>query len=554
MTETTKAQPSTLMTAVLIAGSLGLLLFAGIITFFDPQYRAVGLLNEAYVLIDHAALQQPGPDSLMMAAADGMMSQLDPYCDFLSPERQERVREVTEGLYSGIGVEMVIHGGVITIISPIPGSPADCAGLQPGDRIVEIDGKSARNITSFEASERVRGEPGTTVRLGIERTGREEILEFNVIRDEISIQPVSYAGVTADSIGYVRLVSFSPRAGEQIDSVLLEFNKAGAKGWILDLRGNPGGYLDVAIDVAGCFLPEGALVCETRGRHRSYSYDLKTHYEPVSVDVPLVILLDGGSASASEIVAGAITDYRRGVLVGRPSFGKGLVQSLTSLGHDYALQLTTGRYFTPGGYSFSGWRLSWDADSLPADDTGLFRKGLNPDIAVARTERPVLEADLMQSGVFLNFVASGFEATGPAPFDKVWTAFSARLNPAEEQWSTELEGAIAEIESVAVTAVNAPAWGRAFAGVGNLLAADRARALKESLPRLRWRLAETLIQYGGAAGQRYLADYLALDPDTRTAVEVLCDSARYKALLAEKADNPIAAAEDTESGRANAGF
>jgi len=514
---------------VLVLLTFAFTFIAGYLVVTDRQFRAVRLLNSAFSVINHMALEAPGADSLMLAAADGMMSALDPYCEFLPPLRWETMREETEGLYSGIGVEMVIFDGVITVVSPIPESPAYRAGIRPGDRIVEIDGESAGGITSGEAAERLRGPQGSKVVLGIERPNLDYRLTFELEREEIAIQPVSFAGMTPEGIGYVRLARFSPGAGEMLDSILHRFLASGSTAWILDLRGNPGGFLDEAVDVAGCFLPEGSLICETHGQHRWASFSLFAENEPVSTDLPLVILIDGGSASASEIVAAAIADHARGVIVGRRSFGKGLVQSLSELDDRHAIQLTTGRYFTPGGYSFSDSRREEDTDTIQSDGVG--GGGLIPHVAVESEGFSALEVELMQEGTFLNYVASVLDTAAGKSFDDLWDLFFALIGGEEAQFGTPLEYAIARAESAATHSPIAHQWGKAFARLRVPTQADRAVELADILPRLKIRLAESIVFFGNELGASYLAQYLLLDKDTRSAIEIFTDPGRYRSIL-----------------------
>jgi len=497
----------------------------------DERLDQLRLLNSAYTIIRSVGLESPGSDSLLLAAADGMMAGLDPYCEYMPPSRWEIMREETEGLYHGIGVEMVIDDGLITVVSPIPGSPAERAGLRPGDRIVEIDGKTARDITSAEAADRLRGDAGTMVTVGIERAGFDILLTFELERAEIIMEPVSFSGMTPEKIAYIRLTRFSPGAATMLDSVLSRFMAEGSKGWILDLRGNPGGYLDQAVEVAGCFLPRGALVCETRGRRRLLSFSLYNEQDPVSTEIPLVVLINEGSASASEIVAAAIADHRRGVIIGRRSFGKGLVQSITTLGVENFLQLTTGRYFTPGGYSFSRTWGDDEPDSLVPVQAGVQEGGLEPHITIDVDNISGPEIELARRGAFLSYVASVYDSLPGASFSSIWDRFLLSIGGEKMEFFTRVELAIAQAEEVAGQSLIASEWKQAFSGLRAPIAADHADELARALPRLKIRLAETLVLNGNLHGAAFLPSYLSLDPDTRAALDVLGDPARYQSVL-----------------------
>jgi len=519
-------RPRTFVWGVLI---VAVIFLATYLVLTDRQFRAVRLLNSAYTVISRVALEVPTADSLVLAAADGMMSVLDPYCEFLSPSRRDIMREEIEGSYFGIGVEIVIFDGVITVVSPIPGTPAHRAGLQPGDRIVEIDGESARGIVSSEAVKRLRGQQGTTVILGVERADLEHLLVFELERDEITIRPVNLAGLTPEGVGYVRLARFSLGAAEMLDSILHCFLAEGSTAWILDLRGNPGGFLNEAVQVAGCFLSKGTLVCQTRGRNRLASFSSLTSGEPVAADLPLVVLIDGSSASASEIVAAAITDHRRGVIAGRRSFGKGLVQSQSPLNDRHALQLTTGRYFTPAGYSFSHPSRDRNEDTIPDDQVQ--KGGLTPHVTVESDGPSALEAELLQKGTFLNFVVSLPDSTAGKSFDDLWDLFLALIGREKTRFVTPLEYAVAQAESVAALSPIAPRWKKAFTRLWVPAKIDRAAELANAVPRLKVRLAESLVLFGGECGAAFLPVYLSLDEDTKIAVEILTDPERYRSIL-----------------------
>jgi carboxyl-terminal processing protease len=514
---------------------LGCILLAGYLVVADPQFRAVRLLNSAYKIIALAASEAPGADSLALAAADGMIASLDPYSQYLPPDRWEVMREETEGVYCGIGVEMVILDGTVTVVSPIQGSPAHRAGMRAGDRIVSIDGESATDITSMEAAERIRGPQGSTVVLGVERPGVEHLLLIGLQRDEVLVRPVSIAGTTADGIGYVRLTRFSAGAADLLDSILQDFVAAGSTAWILDLRGNPGGLLDEAAAVAGCFLPEGTPVCETRGRRQFSSFTTVSLGRPISTEVPVVALIDEGSASASEIVAAALTDYQRGVIIGRRSFGKGLVQSFFTLGERYALQMTTGRYFTPGGYTFYHSYKNLEDDTSGQQQDHAEDGGLIPHLTVENTGSSIMETELMQNGAFINYLAGHSDLVDQCSFEELWDGFAAEIRQTDLKYQTPLEFAFAQTESTALRSPAAAQWGQVFARLKSPLAAEHDGEYATAETRLKTRLAESILLFGVEPGGQCLSRYLELDPDTKVALEVLRDRGRYDALR----NNPI---------------
>ncbi len=515
---------STLTLGILLVISMAFLILRN-----DPAYRASQSLNAAFRIINLVASEAPGPDSLFVAAAEGIMDRLDPYSFYLPPENLDIVMDDTEGLYSGIGIEMVILDGLITVVSPVPGSPAYRAGIRTGDRIVEIDGESARDITAFAAAQRIRGPEGSIVELTIERPGRESTFRVSVTRESIELRPVSLATVTADSIGYVRLTRFSYGAADMLDSVMHELIAGGAQSCILDLRGNPGGMLDEAVVVASCFLPEGTVVCETRGREPAMSSVLTTEMEPVSAEIPLVVLIDAGSASASEVVSAAIADHQRGVLVGQRSFGKGYIQSLYHVSADHAVQLTIGQYLTPGGYTFAHID-PLAADSTVGDGDSLIVPGVVPHVKIVESEPTYCESQLLQQGVFIDFVVNHSSELRSSSFSVLWNECQRHLKQVADCQSL-LDQALIAADEVAADSPLSPKFQETLAQFRQA----ESRYQKTTAPDSAWvhgRLAETLVMFGGEPGIRFFSDYAQADPFILEAQTILHNRHVYDSLRA----------------------
>ena len=294
----------------------------------------------------------PGP--LMQGAIKGLFKQLDPYSQFLDSDALSRLQGTTEGEFGGIGVLVSVRDNHPTVISPVEGSPAWRAGLRAGDVILHIDGKSTAGFTIEDTSRLLRGERGTTVKLGVMGEGESQERDVSLERDIIKTRSVPYSFMVDREIGYVRLASFSERSSAELKEALDGLRKQGAKKLIFDLRSNPGGVLDQAVGVAQQFLPKGSLVVSTRGRDASQDQRYTVQAAGAESQWPLVTLVDAGSASASEIVAGALQDLDRSLIVGHTTFGKGLVQRVFPLrGTGDAVKLTTARYYTPSGRSIN---------------------------------------------------------------------------------------------------------------------------------------------------------------------------------------------------------
>jgi len=291
-------------------------------------------------------------DKLMDSAIRGMLRTLDPYSQYLDKEDAQRLETTTHGAFGGLGISIGIRDGWVTVISPIEGTPAWRAGILGGDRIISIDGYSTEGLSLDDAMKKMRGEKGTKVELRIYREGREKPLDFTIIRDIIQIKSVPYAGVLSNGVGYIRLSSFSERSREEIDAAFTKLEKQNLRGLILDLRFNPGGLLSQAVEVSEEFTPRGKKIVYTRGRDASQNRDFYSSATETHAKYPLIVLVNQWTASASEIVSGAVQDLDLGVVVGRPTFGKGLVQTVIPLTRSVQgpkLKLTTAKYYTPSG-------------------------------------------------------------------------------------------------------------------------------------------------------------------------------------------------------------
>jgi carboxyl-terminal processing protease len=280
----------------------------------------------------------------------GMMNTLDPHSNYMNEKDFGDLKIHMQGKFGGLGIQIAIRDKILTVMTPIAGTPASRAGIQSGDQIVKIDGKSTVGITVDDAVGKLRGEPGTKVTITIRRKGEDKDVDYSIVRGIIEIKAVPFFGVIDSSIGYISFSQFSEKATPEVERAIKELLKKNVKGMVLDMRWNPGGILTQAVEVAGCFLPRGTLIVSTRGR--SVNIDQNREYTSeanptLPMSIPLVVMVNQGSASASEIVAGAIQDWDRGVILGDTTFGKGSVQTPIPMGGKYTLKLTTAYYYTP---------------------------------------------------------------------------------------------------------------------------------------------------------------------------------------------------------------
>ena len=324
-------------------------------------YKNLELFTEVLRQIDKNYVDPQDNQKLIQGAIKGMVQSLDPHSAYLSKEEHQDLLSETKGSFSGIGVEITVRDNVLTVVSPIEGTPAYKAGMQAGDKIIKIDGKIAADMTLPEAIKSIRGEKGTKVTLTIMREGADKPLEFTVTRDVIPIRSVR-STVLTPKIAYVRISNFQSKTKNDLAAELEKVeNGRKLEGLILDLRNNPGGLLSQAIDVSDLFLDSGVIV-STKGRESSQDMKATAHKKKLARNYPMVVLVNGGSASAAEIVAGALQDNKRALILGTKTFGKGSVQTIIPLSDGSGLRLTTAIYYTPSGRSIQASGIEPDVE------------------------------------------------------------------------------------------------------------------------------------------------------------------------------------------------
>ncbi len=306
----------------------------------------INMMRELHVFY----VDEIDPNQMMKNAAEGMVSTLDPYTEYMPEEEVAEFEMMTTGKYGGVGSLIRQKGDYVRFAEPYKGCPADRAGIKIGDRIIEIDGESAKGMTVDQISRRLKGDPGTEVRLKVARLVDDSVMNLSLTRERISISGVPYAGWLNDSIGYIAHNDFSEGCAADLRRELMNLRQTDRlRGLVLDLRGNGGGIMQEAVEILSFFLPKGTQVLEMKGRTEDMSHIYRTDKEPIDTQLPIVVLINSGSASAAEIVAGALQDMDRAVLMGRRTFGKGLVQSTRAVGYGDFLKVTTAKYYIPSG-------------------------------------------------------------------------------------------------------------------------------------------------------------------------------------------------------------
>lgn len=333
------------------------------------DYDSIELFTDVMAIIKKSYVEEVDTKKLVYGAINGMLSSLDPHSSFMTPETYKEMKIDTKGAFGGLGIEISVKEGVLTVISPIEDTPAFKAGIKAGDMILKIDDKFTKDLNINDAVKRMRGQKGSKVVLTIMRDGFDKPKEFPLVRDIIQVKSVRF-NLMEGGYGYVRIAQFQEKTDDDLAKALKSMKdeyKKELNGLVLDLRNDPGGLLDQAVKVADHFVQDGKLIVYTEGREKDSKMQFTARKGGKEPNYPIVVVINGGSASASEIVAGALQDHRRAIVLGTQSFGKGSVQTIIPLSDDSGLRLTTARYYTPNGRSIQA-------------------KGITPDITVEAAE------------------------------------------------------------------------------------------------------------------------------------------------------------------------
>ncbi len=542
---------------LLIVAALIVISAAGF-TAYENVYlkinQNIDIFGRVYKEIVSNYVDEVDPEKFMRSGIEGMLETLDPYTVYLAGKDEDDIDLLTNGQYGGVGISIGVRDGIITVLSPTEGYSAYKQGIKAGDRIIEVDGMKVTGTQADSVRLKVRGEPGTTVKMKIEREGEPSPIEFTLVREQIQVNNVSYFGYLDQRIGYIKLDRFSRRAGEEVRQAIKELKVKGElRGIIVDLRDNPGGLLEAAVEIVSKFAPKGSTIVTTKGRKGAEERTYTVEEEPTAADIPLAVLVNKNSASASEIVAGAVQDLDRGIIVGTRSFGKGLVQTVVPLNYNASIKITTARYYTPSGRSIQ------EIDYLRKNKDGIFAAtpdslkrefrtangrtvkelgGVDPDTTVEATERSAYHAELMRKALFFKF-ATTFVARRAAP-EKEYEVTNETMKEFEQfiarqrfEFVEPAEKSLAELKERMKKEKYSSASIASADALQSLIHAEKSNTFVRYHDELKNELTEEInSRYFGEKGR--IRSSIAHDRQVRTAASILLDPKAYRRLLQPK--------------------
>ena len=525
------------------------------------------ILSSLYKELNINYVDGVNSSDLMKTGIDAMLDKLDPYTVFIPESEIEDYRFMTTGEYGGIGSLIHKQGDYIIISEPYENSPAQKAGLKAGDKILKINDKSANGKSADDVSSILKGQPGTSFKLEVEREGEPKPLIFDIVREKITIDPVPYYGMLSGGIGYIRLTTFSRTASSEVKKALLDLkSKNTVSGLVLDLRDNGGGLLDEAVNIVNLFVKKNELVVATKGKQKEKNRTYQTTSEPVDVNLPLTILVNGNSASASEIVAGALQDLDRAVIVGRRTFGKGLVQLIFPLSYNTQVKITIAKYYIPSGrciqeIDYAHKNAGGTNDNIPDSLITAYKtmhgrtvydgKGIAPDVKTDTTRLSTISYNLITKYILFDYAtkyAAVHPAIEPAGTFKLSDAEYADFIAFTEKKAVDFKTvAERELETLKKAAIYENCWNDIKPQYDSMLEAiaqHKKKDLIENSPEIKDLLQQEIASrfyYQKGRIESTLSD----DTELKSATQVLKDAVTYTSILdgthvkADKQSKPI---------------
>ncbi|MFN0014160.1 MAG: S41 family peptidase [Saprospiraceae bacterium] len=536
---------------LICVAALGLVAFKG---FEDNKYfeiiKNLEIFTNAYREINHAYVDELEPGKLMRTGLDAMLGDLDPFTNYISETDIEGYRYLYDGRYNAIGAEARKAGDWAVITEILEDSPAHKAGIKVGDAVISVSGQSAKGRSPEDVMAFLRGVQGTKVDLVVRRPGESKDLRITLERGEITSNNVPHSGIVAEGIGYIFLTTFTQDAGENVAKALkdLKAKHPDLKGVVFDLRDNGGGLLHEAVNVCNVFVPRGELISSTKGKVPEWDRSYKTTLSPVDENIPVVVLINKMSASASEIVSGSLQDLDRAVLLGQRSYGKGLVQNTKDVGYNAKIKLTTAKYYIPSGRCIQSARYkNGQPVDIPDAERAAFKTrngrrvldggGITPDVMMPHDTATGVVWALHDQNLVFDF-ATEWALKNPSGIDSIeafeftdWDAFSRFVQGKNFEFESNLEKKLKELQTLAKDQ-NYPIEPEIAILEKKIVAEKKGEMLKNKARILHEIEQEIVGRFHFHRGK--VRKNLKNDPEVDAAVKLLLDSERYKALLAGK--------------------
>lgn len=527
--------------------------------------KNLNIFNSVFRELDICYVDTVDPEKSIEAGINYMLSQLDPYTVYYPESKNEELKMMTTGKFAGIGSIIRFHKGKnhVVIDAPYEGMAAQKAGLKPGDVLLEIDGEDLTGMTTQQVSDRLRGEPGTSFMLKYERPGLAEPQTVKVTRENVQTPAVPYYGMLKDHVGYIVLSSFFDGCSRDVRRAFIELKEQGARALVLDLRGNPGGLMNEAVDLLSMFIPKGTEVVSTKGKLKQASSVSKTGKEPLDLDIPIAVLVNENSASASEIVAGSLQDLDRAVIIGERTFGKGLVQVIRDLPYGGSLKVTTSKYYIPSGrcvqaINYQQRTADGKAERIPDSLTHVFHTaggrpvrdggGVTPDVTVEDPKLPTMLFYLANDDVLFDYATDYCLAhpTIPSPedfevTDADYADFKSRVKKADFKYDRESEKTLKALKEIADVEGYTEDAKAEFEALEKKLTHNLDRDLDHFAKDIKMLIANEIVTryyYQRGAIIQQLKD----DNDVDKAVSILTSTTEYRKILSAPADSVTAKA------------
>ncbi|HNE50237.1 MAG TPA: S41 family peptidase [Chitinophagales bacterium] len=514
------------------------------------------LFTQLYKELNTYYVDDIDPNKLMTDGINKMLDGLDPFTNYITGADLDEYQMQTTGKYGGIGARIAKIGDYVVITDPYEGFPAQKAGLQAGDQIVEIDGKVATKYNSDDVSQLLKGEPGTKITVKVKKAVTNEEKTYTFTREEIKIQNVPYFGMVNENIGYIKLISFTENAAQEVQEALKNLKKnPNLKGVILDLRGNGGGLLNEAISICNTFVDKGTNIVNTKGKIQDANFSYATTGKPVDTNIPLVILTDGGSASASEIVSGSMQDLDRGVIIGQNTYGKGLVQVTKPIAYKAKLKVTISKYYIPSGrciqrIDYSHRNAEGVASALPDSLRKDFKTkggrivkdgaGIEPDIKTPEEKVAPITVALYNNNHLFQF-ANIYKNEHPtlrdgnkfSMTDQEYAQFVDYLKGKTYDYTTLSENKLNDLKKSIKEDDYSTSVQKVITDLEAQIKHDKSKDLDKYKTEIKQLLEQEIAsRYGYEKGR--IANGINTDPDVAKAIELLNDNAKYKSILTAK--------------------